>query len=317
MSDFNDIEHTQKSPIEISLIRDQNIDLWFQVGPKPINHKAAIDRVTADISSDSPHKTFRLVVHKGHETYARIAAKIDTGRRLDIWPPFFDTKLSSSCKENIAGFILEYLKQRLSENSVKYTQARFLKLHPNAKQWQDALLRDGFYFVAEAAILNYAKSGMYNCTAHPYTISRGNIFTEACLLDLYLACQAGTMDRADRDPNVELRADFYDFLDPAEASADRSTWLVATTNIGPVGLLIPQIDHPARSGWIAYIGVIKPYRGQRVGTALIGHFLTGQTATDVIKVMVDLHNHNSIQLHKSNGFEDSLERFFTYRKPLG
>ncbi|MDX5931198.1 GNAT family N-acetyltransferase [Acidiphilium acidophilum] len=298
MSDFNNIEQNQQSLFEISPIRDQNIDLWFQVGPKPINHRAAIDRVTADISSDSPHKTFRLVVHKGHETYARIAAKVDTGKRLEIWPPFFNPKLSAICKEDISNLILEYFKRILSENTVKYNQARFLKLHPDAKQWQDALLRDGFYFVAEAAILNYVKSGIYNCAAHPYAISRGNIFTEACLLDLYIACQADTMDRADRDPNVELQADFFDFLDPAEASADRSTWLVATTNIGPVGLLIPQIDHPARSGWIAYIGVIKPCRGQRVGTALIGHFLSGHDAVEVIRVMVDVHNHNSIQLYQ-------------------
>lgn len=310
------VTHAFPPSLEISVIDRRNIDLWFQIGPKPAKAQAARDRVLANISSNTPHNVVRLVAHQGFETYARIATEIDSRGRLQVWPPVFADTLSMCHKKNLPGLILNRTLELFSEIEIKYSETRFLESHPDASVWRGAVVADRFEFTAAAAILTHRRSATTRKSSIARSITGGGHFTETDLLDLYLACQTDTMDRADNDPLIDLQADMAEFLDPAEPSADRTIWLVATEGDKPIGLLIPQIDRETRSGWIAYVGVTKSHRGKRVGTALIERCLADHDVPGLqFKAMVDLINDPSIKLHRSSGFADTFDRFITYRKP--
>lgn len=291
-------------PLDRATIAD-----WLAVGVVG-DRRADLARLVDRFAVLEGKGVVRFVARQDGVVVGRVTTRLDARPRVQFWEPVFGEGLSELLKADIAAGLIDAGCGRLPVGTLAYAEARLLADGADVV-WPGALMRAGFRFVAEAAIWQ-RMAGAAGCGG--MVVVSGDRFSVGALRELYLKCQIGTIDRADGDPIVAQRADFDDFIDPDEPTADRSLWRVALVDQTPVGLLVPQIDHGGQDSWIPYIGVGPDHRRHRVGGGLLDDCLA-RYATDrgVWKVMIDVINQPSIMLHRSRGFADGGGRFLTYR----
>lgn len=302
--------------MQIARLEKDAIAQWFEIGPAPADPVSAGIRIASQVASHDGFGTVRFLARDGAGTAARIAVKIEPRGRVQLWPPVFHWAMSARQRRQVAAGFLAEAAALGAKAPIRYLEARFGTTASDEAVWRQALHAFGFRFVADAAILERPTSAAEPPAAIE-NIVRGDHISERALLDLYLACQSDTADRADADPSISVRDDFTDFLAPAEPTADRALWHVVIAEAKPVGLVIPEINLAAGSGWIAYIGVVPKYRRLGIGQALLRTtILAVSNVVQTLRVMIDRENRYSLALHCRNGFRATGEHFLTYRAEM-